>query len=124
MSQPHQKIPELCRLLGGLYIGHAIRPSTCAEDVEVTPRLEPTSKCMSMFFWCVWRILSNLQAFLWEGVSLAFFGPILLKIERKVENHRSHSTINILGFVLYKYQLSAVLNSITINYGQIIGESE
>ena len=51
-----------------------------------------------------------------------FYGPILFKIERKVENHWSHSTFDILGFVLYKYQLSAVLNNTTINYGRIIGD--
>ncbi len=56
--------------------------------------------------------------------AMHFFGPILLKIERKVENHWSHSTINILGFVLYKYQLSAVLNNTTINYGRIIYVSQ
>jgi len=44
-----------------------------ADDAEVAPRLEPTSKCMNKFFWCVSLILSKLQAFLWGGVSLAFF---------------------------------------------------
>jgi len=55
-----------------------------------------------VFFWCISRILSNLQAFLREGVFLQlFFHAILLKIERKVENHRCHSTISILGFILF-----------------------
>ena len=91
-----------------------------ADDAEVAPRLEPTSKCMNKIFWCVLLILSKLQAFLWGGGSLAFFfGTILLKIEGKVENHWSHSAIIILGFVLYKYQLSAVLNNTTINYRMV-----
>jgi hypothetical protein len=49
-----------------------------------------------VFFWCVSRILSKLQAFLWEKVSLAFFfGTIMLIIETKV-------TVNILGFILLR----------------------
>ncbi len=35
-----------------------------------------------------------------------------------------HQQSTYWGYVLYKYQLSAVLNNTTINYGRIIGESE
>jgi hypothetical protein len=73
MSQPHQKIPELCRLLGGLYIGHAIRPSTCAEDVEVTPRLELASKCTVMCFFGVSReSYPNCKVFFGRGTRCIF----------------------------------------------------
>ena len=102
------KSPDLCCLLGRLYIGHAIRPSTYADDAEVPPRLEPTSKCMLMYFFVRLRNPIQFASFSLGGF---FYGPILFKIERKVENHWSHSTFDILGLVLYKYQLSAVLNN-------------
>ena len=50
MSQPLQNHLTSVACLTDSTIGHAIRPSTYADDAEVSPRLEPMSKCMVMCF--------------------------------------------------------------------------
>ena len=73
MSEPHQKLPELCCLLSGLYIGHVIQPSTYADDAKVAPRLEPTSKCMVMcFFGASRKSYPNCKLFFGIGCPLHF----------------------------------------------------
>ena len=74
--------------------GHAIRPSTYADDAEVASRLEPTSKCMVMCFLVRLANPIKIASFSVNGVSLAFFFQHIQLV------------LNDFQLVLYCYRLA------------------
>ena len=120
------KSPYLCCLLGGLYIGHTIWPSTYADDAKVAPQLEPTSKCMVMcFFGASHESYPICKLFFGRGYPLHFFWPYF--IENWEESREPLESLNNQHIGVRSLQIS-IECGLKQYYNQLwsdnIGESE